>query len=58
MISADNVPFGGIPPELSALTDKILDREPETALPDIHFSQQAVYSKTFNLSSFLAPYKF
>lgn len=58
MMSADNVPFGGIPPELSALTDKILDKEPETALPDIHFSQQALYSKTFNLKNFLLPYKF
>ncbi|MEA3020442.1 MAG: ATP-binding cassette, subfamily bacterial [Actinomycetota bacterium] len=51
------LPFAGVPPELAAKAQKILDTEPEHAPPVISFTQQHRERKRLTLSRFLAPHR-
>lgn len=53
---AAGLPFAGIPPELAASVDKILEREPEPEEIPMAFSHRPETTRRFTLSRFVAPY--
>ena len=53
-----NLPFAGIPPELSERTNALIDQEPDFSSLEVSFSHQYEETKPFTLWNFLAPYKF
>jgi ATP-binding cassette subfamily B protein len=55
--AATGLPFAGVPPELAARAQAILDREPEHVDPEFTFSHTYVPGKRLSLSGFLAPHR-
>ncbi|MFL2698325.1 MAG: ABC transporter ATP-binding protein [Gammaproteobacteria bacterium] len=53
-----NLPFAGIPPEMSERTNALIDKEPDFSNLEVSFSHQYEETKPFTLWNFLAPYKF
>src|SRR3954453_19125659 len=51
------LPFAGVPPELQAKAQKILDREPEHPEPVITFTQKHPKAKRLTLNRFVAPHR-
>lgn len=51
------LPFAGVPPELAAKAQRILDREPEHPEPVVTFTQQHRDRKRLTLGRFLAPFR-
>src|SRR4051812_14410947 len=52
------LPFAGVPPELAAKAQRILDKEPEHPEPVVTFTQQHDRAqKRLTLSRFLAPHR-
>ena len=51
------LPFAGVPPELAAKAQKILDREPEHPEPVISFTQKHPRAKRLTLGRFVAPHR-
>jgi ATP-binding cassette subfamily B protein len=56
--TASGLPFGGVPPELQARVERILEREPEHPDPDLSgFSQVQAEDAGFSLRQFLRPHR-
>ncbi len=55
--AAAGLPFAGVPEELQARVETILDREPDHPEPEIEFSQAVTDAPPFTLRSFLGPYR-
>jgi ATP-binding cassette subfamily B protein len=55
--ASTGLPFAGVPPELAAKAQRILDREPEHPEPVVAFTQQHRDRKRLTLSRFLAPHR-
>ena len=53
--AATGLPFAGVPPELAAKAQKILDKEPEHPEPVITFTQKHPKVKPLTLGRFVAP---
>ena len=53
--TGSGLPFAGIPPELADRAQRILDREPEHAVPAVDFAHVTEDSRPFTLRRFLAP---
>ena len=51
------LPFAGVPPELAAKAQRILDREPEHPEPVVSFTQQHRDRRRLTLGRFLAPHR-
>ena len=51
------LPFAGIPPELQALAQKVLDSEPEHPPEQVTFERIPPDSRPFTLGRFLAPHR-
>jgi ATP-binding cassette, subfamily B, bacterial len=55
--AANGLPFAGVPPELAAKAQVILDREPEHPEPAVTFTQQHRDTKRLTLSRFVRPHR-
>jgi ATP-binding cassette subfamily B protein len=55
--AAAGLPFAGVPEELQARVETIVDREPDHPEPEITFSQAPPDEPPFTLRTFLGPYR-
>ena len=55
--AAAGLPFAGVPEELQARVEKIVDREPDHPEPEITFRQALPDEPPFTLRTFLGPYR-
>src|SRR5829696_7245789 len=55
--TANGLPFAGVPAEMQAGVERILDREPEHPEPVVDFSHVHADDRPFTLRSFLRPHR-